>query len=443
MGPDHLQDIVDEAARLSGAPVTLEDREFNLVAFCSHNRAGDAVRQDSILTRRSTPQVRAYFESFGIARAIGPLRIPPDPHRGLLGRICIPVRWQSVTYGYLWLLEDGRPIATELLPELAATAGRVGVEMARRSRLRDDLGWKVGDLLSTYPETRARAAEEIAESWALSVHTPVAAVCVEAAATPVNAWRLPRTVLVGSDQHASTFIVPLEAEGDLSAARTVARAAFDALASPSRPGESLAATPRTTPSHIEASRVGHSRSGLSPETRSRHGSHADPPLHLAPAVSARAGSNPVSSAATPARVVAGIGGGVGSLALARESWLQARIAARVAASLRSEYLVLEWPDLGVHRLLAVGADAALREALSTPGVARLLAEGDAELLHTATAYLDEAGSAQRAAAALGVHRQTLYHRLQKIERLSGLDLGSGRDRLQLHLALTLLPAVAD
>lgn len=374
MGPDQLQDTVDEAARVSACPVTLEDREFNLVAFCSHSRAGDAVRQDSIMTRRSTPQVRRYFESFGIARAAAPVRIPPDPERGLLGRICIPVRWQSVTYGYLWLLEDGAAIPQALLAELTATAGRVGVEMARRSRLRDDLSWKVGDLLSTYPETRARAAEEIAESWALTPRTPVAAVCVEAAAAALNAWRLPRTVLVGAGQHASTFIVPLEPGHDLDAARMVTRTALGAL------------------------------------TASVH-------------------------------AVAGIGGAVGSLADARDSWLQARIAARVAASRGTEHLILEWPQLGVHRLLGAGTDAALRDALSVPGVRRLIDEGGAELVHTAAVYLDEAGSAQRTAAALGIHRQTLYHRLGRIEQLSGLSLGSGRDRLQLHLALTLLPAL--
>jgi hypothetical protein len=375
MGPDELQDIVDQAARVSARPVTLEDREFNLVAFCSHSRAGDAVRQDSILTRRSTPQVRSYFESFGIARAAEPVPIPPDPERGLLGRLCIPVRWQSVTYGYLWLLEDGGPIAPGLLPELTATAGRVGVEMARRSRLRDDVGWKVGDLLSTYPETRARAAQEIAESWALPPGTPVAAVCVEAANVPLNAWRLPRTVLVGSGEHASAFIVPLDAAHDLAAARSVTRTAFGALAS-------------------------------------------------------------------SAHAVAGIGGPVGALVRARESWLQARIAARVAAARRTEHLILEWPELGVHRLLGIGTENALRDAVAVPGVARLLAEGGAELVRTATVYLDEAGSAQRTAAALGVHRQTLYHRLEKIEQLSGLSLDSGRDRLQLHLALTLLPSLA-
>lgn len=105
--------------------------------------------------------------------------------------------------------------------------------------------------------------------------------------------------------------------------------------------------------------------------------------------------------------------------------------------------MLEWPELGVHRLLSAGTDAALREAMLTPGVARLMTEGGPELVRTATVYLDEAGSAQRTAQALGIHRQTLYHRLERIERLSSLSLDSGQDRLQLHLALTLLPSIGS
>ncbi|HTJ65885.1 MAG TPA: helix-turn-helix domain-containing protein [Actinospica sp.] len=374
MGPD-LQDLVDEAARITEMAVTLEDREFNLVAFGAHRTVGDAVRQESILTRRSTDEVRRYYESFGIARAAGPVHIPADPERRLLGRVCVPVRWQSVTYGYLWLLED-RAVDPAVLPELLNLAGRAGAELARHSRWRDDLGWKVGELLSTFPETRSKAAGEIAESWSRDEATPVAAVVLrplDSSYAPVNAWRLPRTVLVGTGEHASTFIVPLGAAGDLTAARTVARTALAALG---------------------------------PEHRS----------------------------------VAGIGGPVDSLAQARASWLQARIAARVAAFRREPSAdQLEWPELGVHRLLGAAPDAQLREALAQPGIDRLLGEGGDELVRTARVYLDEAGSAQRTAQALGIHRQTLYHRLERIERLTGLDLDSGRDRLALHLALVLLP----
>ena len=74
---DDLQDLVDEISAVLGAPATLEDRDFTLLAFCAHDGTGpatpgatmDTVRARSILGRSSTPEVRARFESHGIATA--------------------------------------------------------------------------------------------------------------------------------------------------------------------------------------------------------------------------------------------------------------------------------------------------------------------------------------------------------------------------------------
>jgi DNA-binding PucR family transcriptional regulator len=49
---------------------------------------------------------------------------------------------------------------------------------------------------------------------------------------------------------------------------------------------------------------------------------------------------------------------------------------------------------------------------------------------------------QQTAAALNVHRQTVYYRVQRIEQVTGLDLARGDDRLVLHLGLTLAPVLA-
>ena len=73
--------------------------------------------------------------------------------------------------------------------------------------------------------------------------------------------------------------------------------------------------------------------------------------------------------------------------------------------------------------------------------ARRLAAGGGPLLadplltETAGVRLDCAGSPQRAAARLCVHRQTLYYRLGRIAELTGLDVAHGADRLLLHLAV--------
>ncbi|MGW1146869.1 helix-turn-helix domain-containing protein, partial [Streptomyces sp. NPDC002454] len=70
-----------------------------------------------------------------------------------------------------------------------------------------------------------------------------------------------------------------------------------------------------------------------------------------------------------------------------------------------------------------------------PVARELLAPAHRELARTAEVYLDRAGQAGRAAAELGIHRQTLYYRLSRVEQLTGLDLDDGEDRLLLHMAL--------
>jgi DNA-binding PucR family transcriptional regulator len=61
----------------------------------------------------------------------------------------------------------------------------------------------------------------------------------------------------------------------------------------------------------------------------------------------------------------------------------------------------------------------------------------AELIRTLETYLDLACDIKATSDALALHRTSLYYRLQKIERLAGVDLHRGEDRLLLHLGLRL------
>jgi hypothetical protein len=100
--------------------------------------------------------------------------------------------------------------------------------------------------------------------------------------------------------------------------------------------------------------------------------------------------------------------------------------------------LVTWESLGVYGLLA---QLAPRDLSLTPYHAALLRladqRGARQLLVTAETYLDSAGDAKRAAAAMHIHRGTLYQRLARIEQLSGLDLANGMDRLTLHLGIKL------
>src|SRR3954449_1594364 len=166
---DDLQDLVDEVSQVLGAPATLEDREFTLLAFCAHEQdptdgpvpatTMDAVRAHSILGRGSTPQVRRRFEEFGIARATAPLRVPADPAAGILTRLCLPVRADGRLHGYLWLLDGGRTDVTDTgapglarAVTLAAEAGRL---LAAGRPGTPDLATALGAVLAGAPAERA------------------------------------------------------------------------------------------------------------------------------------------------------------------------------------------------------------------------------------------------------------------------------------------------
>jgi hypothetical protein len=116
---------------------------------------------------------------------------------------------------------------------------------------------------------------------------------------------------------------------------------------------------------------------------------------------------------------------------ARDALAEAETALRLGPALGQT--LVQWDRLGAYQLLAPLAGAPVPAPLR-----RLLEHPDADpLVATLAAYLDRAGDARAAAEALFIHRTSLYHRLRRIERIAGVDLRDGDDRLLLHMALRL------
>ena len=154
-----FQELVDEISELLGVPATLENRDFELIAFGAYDSedeldasALDPVRARSILTRRSTAAVRTWFEGFGITRATGPVRIPPTPEAGVYrGRICLPVRHRGVVLGYVWLLDDDPgPTEQQLAAAMEVTA-RIGALLADEAQHGADLSRELRAALVAEP----------------------------------------------------------------------------------------------------------------------------------------------------------------------------------------------------------------------------------------------------------------------------------------------------
>ncbi|MEU3651409.1 helix-turn-helix domain-containing protein [Streptomyces sp. NPDC032161] len=370
------QELVDEISGLLGAPATLENRDFGLIAFGAHDSdddtAMDPVRTRSILTRRSTPAVRAWFEGFGITRATGPVRIPPAPEAGVFrGRICLPVRHRGVVLGYVWLLDADPGPTEERLEAAMEVAARIGVLLSEEARAGTDLSREFGAVLTAGRGwQRDMAVAALRESLGRDAEGLHTVVCV-------SPW---------PDEAPSVGTVPSAA----------------ALSSAAAPG------PAGPPS-------------LAALVRLRSADSLDPARTAAGRLCSTAGRG----------ATAGIAAARRGLADLPTAWHEASAAARAAAAESRFGTVTEWSAIGPYRMLT----ALPAESAADPAVRALLAPAHADLARTAEVFLDCAGQASRTAAALGIHRQTLYYRLSRVHQLTGLDLNDGEDRLLLHMAL--------
>ncbi|MEU2333600.1 helix-turn-helix domain-containing protein [Streptomyces sp. NPDC006654] len=405
------QELVDEISELLGVPATLENRDFELIAFGAYDSEGDLdpsaldpVRTRSILTRRSTAAVRAWFEGFGITRATGPVRIPPTPEAGVYrGRICLPVRHRGVVLGYVWLL-DGDPGPTDAqLAAAMGVAGRIGALLADEAQAGAGLSRELrAVLVAERGWQQDMAVAELRTALGTRGDGPHTLVCVAPwpSADPDDAPS-PRTV-----PHA-TALCTLPWGATAHSLAVLVRLRSTQVAAPA-----LAAAARLLREAEEARQAG---------SAAARGAGA----RTAAAVAAGFAAGPAVAS------VAGVGEARTGLAELGAVWQEAAAAARAALAEPRFGPVAQWARIGPYRLLT----ALPPEASRDPVVAPLLTAAHRELARTAEVYLDCAGQAGRTAAALAIHRQTLYYRLSRVEQLTGLDLDDGEDRLLLHMAL--------
>ncbi|WP_436845701.1 PucR family transcriptional regulator [Streptomyces shenzhenensis] len=375
------QELVDEISELLGAPATLENRDFELIAFGAYDSEGeldasalDPVRTRSILTRRSTAAVRTWFEGFGITRATGPVRIPPTPEAGVYrGRICLPVRHRGVVLGYVWLLDDDPgPSERQLAAAMPVTA-RIGALLADEAQAGADLTRELRAVLTAERGwQRDMAVAELRTALGARSDGPHTVVCVAP-------W-------------------PSADPDDAPSVRTLPGATALCTVPWGTAGQSLALL-----------------------VRLRSTATAGPAVSAAGRLLERADG----------RRAAGIAAARTGLAELGTAWQEAVGAARAALAEPRLGPIAEWARIGPYRLLT----SLPHEAATDPAVAPLLAPAHHDLAHTAEVFLDCAGQAGRTAAELGIHRQTLYYRLSRVEQLTGLDLDNGEDRLLLHMAL--------
>jgi sugar diacid utilization regulator len=391
-----LQRIVDAVAARLHRSAALDDTHFRLQAYSPHYGPVDDTRLASILRRQVEGPAVDWILAHGIAKARGAIRVPGNTDIALLPRVCAPVRCRGAHLGYLWLVDAEEQLTDTDLDDVTEAATAAGVVMQREQLLEDLERARerelLRDLMSTDLGVREHAALELIDA---GLFTPTHRVVVFAL-RPVSATHAPDEAL-----RMAIELALVRVRQGLMGHNALHIGRHDR-------GVLLAAT------HQD-----HERAWLD---------------DVGERLRAAFGENmPAESGRW--RTLVGIGGSVGSLTEAVASQRQAYRAARVAEVLNIDG-VLSWDDLGIYRTLIQLPQEELTESALHPGLLTLIAgEGELPLLETLECYLDLAGDVKATAAKLMVHRTTLYYRLTRIEKLTGLNLRNGGDRLLLHLGL--------
>jgi GAF domain-containing protein len=390
---NELQALVEDLARCIEAPAVLEDHEQRMVAYSAQDGPIDEVRRDSILMRETRPEVKDWFRQFGIAQASSPVRIPSHPELGILGRLCVPVRFRGRLLGFLFLIDDVRRLDgpdIELAERVSHHAGLLLYEDELDRRLSASV---FSHLLTPDLEIRQVAAQHLVEQGLAAADAPHAVVVV----------RLPSSPVTGPEE-------------------IIGEAVLELLRRRIQPGLLQMARPDHGVLLVPVASVDDDRQAVATAREAA--------ATLVRGMRSKAQANDV-------RAITGIGDPQLRLVDAHRSYREALLAAKVSAAVPTVGDLVRWRDLGAFRVLVqvpLGDDVS--SSCADPRLLRLISYDD-DLARTVETYLDFGGDAKRTSEQLRLHRATLYYRLAKATRLTGADLHDGNDRLALHLGFKL------
>jgi purine catabolism regulator len=139
----------------------------------------------------------------------------------------------------------------------------------------------------------------------------------------------------------------------------------------------------------------------------------------------------------PATISLGVGAIHAGTAGIRQSHQEAKQALTMSRRLYGTGQVTRFEDLGIYRLLFAARDLPELRSFHDDALTALLdydRQHGAELVRTLGAFFAGRCGPKETAAILGVHRNTVLYRLERIRELTGFDLDDADVRLRLQLA---------
>ncbi len=387
---NELQRLVDVLAESIDRPIAINDSSFRLIAHSSHATGSDRIRERSIIERQAPVEVVRWIVAHGVPEARGTIRTPAAPELDMLERVTVPLRTVNNLLGYLAILDPDGTLAADQIVVAEETGRQLTSLLLRMAH--DDAAARTSRAALLEMLLSGREADQLAGIEELQ-------------AGDVLAWQGTADVVVVSD-------APAGAPGAESSPARLAAAIDEAMWSPRRGVLGcLAAT-----DHIAV-------------------------VSLQPAIAGMAFAERLRAALASVvddALLFGVGDRVERPTDLHLAYRHARAAHSVAHVLGNEQGVACWQELGADRAIASIPVEDRTRGLVEPALMELAAlDGGEILLQTLDRFLARAGNVQVAAKELGIHRATLYERLHRIERETGLSLDDGETRLALHLEIKL------
>lgn len=369
--------------------ITIEDSTFHVLAAAQCGPLDEA-RERSLSSGRTTPKIAQRLLDDGIydrlLNDMAPLRVPPMPDLGMQKeRIVAPIIVDREIYGFMWIIAGDHAL-TEL-DEMAIARGATvaALIMFKEQAVRRAEEKLRGDFFEQLLEGRATTSSflEQARRFDLRPDGPHQILVIHA---------LPRA---GGNLHYLFREVESWLRGAGRRALIVRRGS-----------ELVLLIESEDPS---------AGKGMAKEL--------------------------VAEISHPAcRLLVGVGGlfQKSDGQAARRSYDGAREAIQVSTAMGQQEGVVAFDELGMlHWLYHLPPH--LRDENAYLNQLDKLAAYDAshntELVKTLEGYLDHGGALLETAEALFIHRNTVIHRLQRIQRVCGVDLRDPLERLNLHIAV--------
>ncbi|WP_426938924.1 PucR family transcriptional regulator [Pseudarthrobacter sp. S3] len=374
--------IAQTTARLTSSHVVIEDAANKVLAYSTVSNDIDELRKASILARRGPRIYELLLKDLGAYRELHrtrlPVRVPARPQDGLRERVAVTLFAGDRIMGYIWLQETGDGFGPDVDYVLKGSVARASAELIRHRNqqsvhMRED---RIVRILSGSAEAAASAYSE-----------------------KISAGRPAALILIGMpDSEAQADDAALK-HGELANLASIHAAAYKASAV-----------------------VGQFKGDTAVIVPGLQSTAAEPGLRsLAESIVRDAGKHlGISPFAAVGPVVPDL--------------LSLHSTTRITEALLS--CVGTSSDRGVATVDDFEGEILFREAVQnfTSSTFRhrslyALLRQDAELAESLHAYFEASLDVAECASRMGLHKNTVYYRISKASRATGLNFGNPRDSL--------------